>query len=675
MVRRILGPAFAGVVALSMSACDSSAKPSASVAAKPVTEGPISVAAAEIGEPLFPPVNVTPRPATAAVAAIDPIIVRQCQVTLAELQNVPSKNSGRLLYLCTDILPGEAMPSADQIIEHPRTKVKYRRLKEGDSIKKGQLIGFLDDKLAAAKKSIEVATITANEAKEKAAERVREAAQEEYVMYYNLQKKGGAAEAEVRRTKAQMHKAEADVEDARGQLLKSREDFQMAQVVLEEHEVRSTIPGKINRFFRRAGESIKELDPVAEVQNLDRVRVEGLLEVQYLPQLDQMRAAGRPVKVVIESSPQTGPTQQLNGHLQPVRAVAVSKDKQRPLIVSGSEDHTARVWDRLSGQKAVLLHPAAVRAVACSPVGSANNLCLTGADDGIARLWDLDNADPAKAVRELGSEEKVRHQTRIVSAAFAPLDGKTCVTADEKEIFLWDVDSGKLKYRFPSQHRGQISYVQYTPQAKLLSVARDHSLCMWRLGEKGAAPETVIDYRSGDVPVLGASPDGQSVLFDQDRALHVLSVADQRTEGVLPAPSDASQFAGFALFSPDGRMILAEGTADNPLQLWKAPVAGSRAHLIRRLAVGPASTPTCAAFSPDGAFAVTGTLDHKVLVWKLPTEAEIKQDLTGDLTFTSSSMDAADRKVRIWANVTNIGDSRLLAGDTVTLVIPPAESR
>jgi WD40 repeat protein len=311
-----------------------------------------------------------------------------------------------------------------------------------------------------------------------------------------------------------------------------------------------------------------------------------------------------------------------------------------------------------------------VRAVACTPPGAPGNHCLTGADDGIGRIWDLDAADPAKAVREL----KGRHQTRIVSAAFAP-DGKTCVTADEKEICLWDVEGGELKYRFPGQHRGQISYVQYTPQAKLLSVARDHSLCLWRLGEKGAAVETVIDYRSGDVPILGVSPDGQSVLFDQDRALHVLSVADQRTEGVLTAPSDASQFAGFALFSPDGRMILTAGTADNPLQLWKAPAPGVRAHLLRRLAVGPGSTPTCAAFAPDGSFAVTGTVDSKVMVWRAPPETETKQEMAGTLTFTSSSMDAADRKVRIWADVTNIGDVRLLAGDTVTLVIPPAEVR
>jgi WD40 repeat protein len=361
------------------------------------------------------------------------------------------------------------------------------------------------------------------------------------------------------------------------------------------------------------------------------------------------------------------------GHLQPVRAVAVTKDANRPLILSAGEDRTVRVWDRLDGQKFVLQHPTAVRAVACTPPGGEGNLCLTGADDGIPRIWDLDNPEPAKSAREL----KGRHQARIVSVAFAP-DGKTCVTADEKDICLWDTASGEMKYRFPPQHRGQITYVQFSPQAKLLSVARDHSLCLWKLGQKGAAPDKVIDYRSGDVDVLGASPDGQSVLFDQERALHVLSVADntfQRTEGVLTAPSDASRFAGFAVFSPDGRTILAAGSSDSPLQLWKAPTTGARASMIRRLAVGPGSTPTCAAFSPDGKFAVTGTQDDKVMVWRIPPEAETKQDLTGVLTFTSDMMDAADKKVRIWADLPNAGTRRMLAGETVTLVIPPPESK
>jgi WD40 repeat protein len=673
MVRRILGAAVLAAVALGGTACDAERNNAAVSSKTSSTEPAAPAAAVDVGDPLFPPSTPPAKPA-AATTPIDPIIVRQCQVTLAETQNVPSKNSGRLLYYCTEATPEElARLPKDEIIEHPRSGAKFRKLTEGSFVKSGQLIGFLDDKLAYAKFAIQHAEVTANMAKRDAAYQLKNSFGEEYTMYYKLWQQKAGSESDMRRSRAQYDKSFADVADAEGQLLKSQQEESQAKVILEEHEIRSTIPGKINRFYRRPGEAVKELDPVAEVQLLDKLRVEGLLEVQYLPLVAYMQKSGKPINVVVEAAPQTGPLQQLQGHLQPVRAVAVTKDPKRPLIVSASEDRTARVWDRIGGQKAVLQHPAAVRAVACTPPGGEGNWCLTGADDGAARIWDLDNTEPGKAVREL----KGRHDARIVAVAFSP-DGKTCVTADEKEIKLWDSASGELKYTFPPQHRGQITYVQFTPQSKLLSVARDHSLCLWKLGQKGATPDKTIDYRSGDVAVLGASPDGQSVLFDQERALHVLSLDDanfQRTEGVLTAPSDASQFASFALFTPDGRMVLAGGTADNPLQLWKAPAPGARAHLIRRLATGPNSAPTCAAFAPDSSFAVTGTQDHKVMVWRIPPEAETKQEYTGNLTFTSSSVDPAEGKLRIRADLTNAGADKLLSGETVTLIIPPPETK
>src|SRR5262249_22169684 len=157
------------------------------------------------------------------------------------------------------------------------------------------------------------------------------------------------------------------------------------------------------------------------------------------------------------------------GHLQAVRAVAVSKDPRKPLIVSAGEDKTVRVWERpVRAQKGMFPHPLAVRAVACTPPAAADNLCLTGADDGVARLWDLDTL-ASKPIRELGSASE-KNQGRIVAVAFAP-DGKTCATADEREIILWDVTTGKLLYRFAVQHKAPITYIQFTPQSRLVSEA------------------------------------------------------------------------------------------------------------------------------------------------------------------------------------------------------------
>lgn len=675
MLRRIILPALTGALAFTAIACEPKLPPN------PKANGGTSASAdtprltaADIGPDLYAAVAVPERPAVPADTGgvpIDPIVVRGAQITLPRTQNAPSKNDGKLFEYCTEFDPSRETFAENDIFTHPRTGKKFRRLKVGETVKAGQLIAIMDDTVPAANLAVADAAVTASVAKRDADKEILRVAEEEYQMVRGL----GAAgtPSEVRRNQAQRDRAKADLAEAEGQILKSAEEKKKAEVILKEHEIRADIPGEIKRFYRRAGESIKALDPVAEIQNLEMMRVEGMVDVQYVALGAKMRQQGQGIpKVVVERAEQIAHERALEGHLQPVRAVAVSKDPRKPLVVSASDDKTVRVWDRMSGrQVANWRHDGPVRAVACTPKGSDADLCLTGADDGVARLWDLTNLTGSKPLREM----KGRHQQQIVFAAFAP-NGKTAATADNREIIIWDVDSGDMKYRISNPHNGPVTSAQFTPQATLVTTGRDRTIRVWKLGDKGAAPGTLIEHRTGEVPVLGVSPDGQRVLFDQDRALHVLAIADQRTEGVLHAPSDTTQFVTFALFSPDGRLVLAAGTSDNPLQVWRAPADGTRGTMLRRLAVGPASAPTCAAFAPDGSFAVTGTQDNKVLVWGLPDDQEIKRQITATIDYVDPSIESADRKVRIWADKLVVPQGvRLLAGETVTLVITPLGSK
>ncbi len=667
MLRRLFASALAGGVALATTACDNttpaSATGNANAAANTANSNsrstlPVAATPADVGAPLYEPKPAPPRP-TVGLTNV-PIVIRQCQLTLAETENVPSKNDGKLWFYCTEKQPGEVVDKKDLIV-NPRTKAEYRRLREGDTVKKGQLIAIMDDMVSNANVQSAKAALIAAQAKKVAAEQLREVSLQEKNMYEKLRASGGATESEFRRAIAQFQKSIADVAESEGDIQKATEDLKKAEIIRGEHDLRADIDGVVKRFYRKPGEAVKALEPVMEIQNQDTLRVEGLMDVQYLNAVNRAKS----LKVFIEPAIQDGHLQALEGHLQPVIAVAVSKDPRKPLIVTGSLDKTARVWDRATpGQKVSWYHGVPVRAVACTPPGAETNLALTGADDGIARLWELDELSP-KPLREL----KGRHGQPISCVAFAP-DGKTCATADAREILLWDVATGDLKYRFPAHHRGPIEYIQFLPQAKLISAARDRTACLWALGEKGAAPEINVENRSGNVPVIGASADGSRVLLDSERSLRVIAVQDQRTEAVFLPPSDSGQFATFAMFSPDGRLVLAAGSGDSPLQLWKAPAPGVRGHLFRRLALGPNSQPTCAAFAPDSTFAVTGSADNKVLVWGMPTAAEIDRELTGTLTFRDQSIDPNDRRVRIWAELSNPEGVRLTPGDTVTMVIP-----
>src|SRR5207248_2627200 len=75
-------------------------------------------------------------------------------------------------------------------------------------------------------------------------------------------------------------------EDAKKVAVKAAEiDSQQAQIVLKEHEIRNKIPGIsiLKTIYKHRGESIKEGEPlIMHLYNIDRLRAEGLVEVQYL---------------------------------------------------------------------------------------------------------------------------------------------------------------------------------------------------------------------------------------------------------------------------------------------------------------------------------------------------------------------------------------------------------
>ena len=70
---------------------------------------------------------------------------------------------------------------------------------------------------------------------------------------------------------------------------------------------------------------------------------------------------------------------------------------------------------------------------------------------------------------------------------------------------------------------------------------------------------------------------------------------------------------------------------------------------------------------------VTGTEDHRVLVWKMPTSTEVEKQ-TGYLTFVEEFLDSGLKRVSVRATVDN-KNGALLAGSNAAIIVPamPAE--
>lgn len=123
-----------------------------------------------------------------------------------------------------------------------------------------------------------------------------------------------------------------------------------------------------------------------------------------------------------------------DGHQQEIYSLDFSRDGR--LIVSGSGDRTARIWDMNDGSCTVLTindadslnNDAGVTSVAISPNG---RLVAAGSLDTVVRIWDVSTGLLVQKLRG--------HQDSVYSVVFTP-DGRSLVSGSlDKTLKCWDV--------------------------------------------------------------------------------------------------------------------------------------------------------------------------------------------------------------------------------------------
>jgi WD40 repeat protein len=592
--------------------------------------------------------------------AQSPIVVPECRISVIHKEEVPSQRDGIICLIGTDIRPGD-MIAPEQIVnvQIGNEKRKYRRLNVGDAIVAGQLLARLDDRLAQDEYEIKRRKLLQSQADFAAAEKTRDEALERYKTQLKLRQERATSEEELAGAQLAWYRTYYDAISKQEAVALAQLEQNQAQTVLSMYEIRSTISGVIKTIYKSPGEAVKIYEPIFQVWDPTNLRIEGLVDVEHLASL----RIGMTVSVEVPQS--GGPQQILIGHLQDITGVDLSPSSRNANVVSASADGTVRIWDRTTGHELrIFRHPTAVRAVACTKSTGGPPLCLSGVADGTAWLWDLNNQGDLPLRKLTGC-----HRGAITSVAFS-LNGNTCVTGGEDhELNLWDTATGERRFSFPRGHAGPITSLQFLPNGQLISAGRDNTIRVWTLGKTSAILETTFDSRSGDVACPGAGPDGKTVLFDQGRELRLLSLPAGLTEGILQNPSSAD-FASFALFSPDGRLIVTAANSSAELQLWNAPTPGTRGRLVRKLVAPDNTSPTCAAFSIDGSFLATGTKSGKILIWSVPDLGDLERSLTAKLTLVEKSVESSARQIRIWADLAN-PDARLIPGTTVNLIVNP----
>jgi WD40 repeat protein len=603
---------------------------------------------------------------------LDTIVIPHCQLNVDEKTELSTQREGVLLFVGRPVKSGEIVPRdhADQYLFdgefHP-----YRRLKEGDIVEPNEVLGRIDDRLALAEKLSKENKLKAAVADQALSVKTKEEARARYDTQVALRRTRATSDEDLRAAKLGVEKYVADEEQKKAAVEVAKAELKQTETVLGLHEIRSKIGGQVRTIYKHKGEEVKNLEPILLIRNLDTLRAEGMVDVHFLPRL------AKGMKVLVEQEKDQPPHYQpFIGHLQPVTGVAVSKDSRN--IVSVSEDRTARVWN-LGGQRQIIDVGVGLRSVACTPPGAAGNFFAVGATDGTVRLYDLD-ADKDEPVQTFDLDSK--HRGPVHCIAFNK-DGTICATGGEdRDIRIWDVASGQLKFKL-SDHHGPVTSLQFTPQDQLVSAGKDNVIMLWSIGSEPKRIGNGFPKRSGEVAVLGASPDGKSVLYDagQSKALRVLSLPEGLHRGIIRNPPGSEGFKTLALFSPDGRFVLTGESTEGLLQLWTVPTETSRAFQIRRLTLADPSSVTCAAFAPNNSFVVAGTKDRMVVAWgPLPTEKDVAEfRIPAVISNIDHALDAGSHQVRIFAEFTNPkgpdGVGILMPGSTVTLVVPPESKK
>ncbi len=272
------------------------------------------------------------------------------------------------------------------------------------------------------------------------------------------------------------------------------------------------------------------------------------------------------------------------GHALPVNSVAFSADGKR--AVTGSEDHTAIVWDAAAGrQLSTFADPGGtwITAVAISADG---RYIATGSAQGAVVVWDTNTH---KKVRTL-----VWHLEQITALAFRNQAGELLSASIDKSLVSWDVATG-LKRQLCNT-AAPILGAALSPDGSRAATVEDHGeVILW-------------DLASGRrIKTMPGDPQAKS--------------ANEGVDGTDPRWPAGS----FVAFSSDGKRLAAP-LADKSVVICDA-LTGEKLLTF----VGQEAAASCVAFCRDGKRVIAAAHTHadsepdgvKVLVWDAGTGKQV----------------------------------------------------
>lgn len=227
--------------------------------------------------------------------------------------------------------------------------------------------------------------------------------------------------------------------------------------------------------------------------------------------------------------------------------VTFSQDSKRILIVPNN-DKRAYLFDITGKNIASLIHQDRVNAAVFSSDGS---VIVTGSSDQTARIWDGYTGEYIKILRG--------HSKSILCANFDP-NGKKVITGspEDASIRVWDISSGQTIFTFNSG----VNNCEFSPDGKRI-VASSYNLVelwsskgnfiAWMTGKKGSLSSNMASFSKDGAYIFGILND-TAYLWDGYTGKQLYTFEDSR-------------FVLAAALSHDNNFVVTTG---NEVRLWNA---------------------------------------------------------------------------------------------------------
>jgi RNA polymerase sigma factor (sigma-70 family) len=306
------------------------------------------------------------------------------------------------------------------------------------------------------------------------------------------------------------------------------------------------------------------------------------------------------------------PLRQFTGHSAPVIQLAFSPGGRR--LVSGSLDHTVRVWDVGAGVDLQRITVPLPGNFALSPDG--RTLAVSN-EDKTVHLWDLAQGKDILSLKT-GLEATIRKGFEPEALAFSA-DGKELATAEDGTLRVWEVATGRLRGTFAAGRFGSVTAATFTPEGVIaVSGYVNGPNSLWKAA-KGKPPVLITLVRQAPQTrgCVAISPDGKTVLLGT--TLHEPRLYDAATGKMLHGLTGLPGNARSAAFSADGK-TLAVGVTGGTLHLWDTATGKERSPVGEHNRWLEA-----VAFSHDGQTLVTASADGVLRVWEPATGRALGQ--------------------------------------------------